>query len=47
MQEALGIEPDLTTLAKFVGGGLSFGAFGGRAELMGRFRKYLKGEGKL
>ena len=37
MQEALGIEPDLTTLAKFVGGGLSFGAFGGRAELMGRF----------
>ena len=37
MQGALGIKPDLTTLAKFVGGGLSFGAFGGRAELMGRF----------
>jgi glutamate-1-semialdehyde 2,1-aminomutase len=37
MQEALGIHPDLTTLAKFVGGGLSFGAFGGRADLMGRF----------
>jgi glutamate-1-semialdehyde 2,1-aminomutase len=37
MQQLLGIEPDLTTLAKFVGGGLSFGAFGGRAELMGRF----------
>ena len=29
--------PDLTTLAKFVGGGLSFGALGGRADLMGRF----------
>jgi glutamate-1-semialdehyde 2,1-aminomutase len=37
MQHALGIHPDLTTLAKFVGGGLSFGAFGGRADLMGRF----------
>ena len=37
MQELLGIEPDLTTLAKFVGGGLSFGAFGGRADLMRRF----------
>lgn len=37
MQELLGIEPDLTTLAKFVGGGLSFGAFGGRTDLMHRF----------
>jgi glutamate-1-semialdehyde 2,1-aminomutase len=37
MQEVLGIEPDLTTIAKFVGGGLAFGAFGGRADLMGRF----------
>ena len=31
MQQLLGIDPDLTTLAKFVGGGLSFGAFGGCA----------------
>jgi glutamate-1-semialdehyde 2,1-aminomutase len=37
MQQALGIDPDLTTLAKFVGGGLAFGALGGRAELMSRF----------
>jgi glutamate-1-semialdehyde 2,1-aminomutase len=37
MQQLLGIDPDLTTLAKFVGGGLSFGAFGGRSELMRRF----------
>ena len=37
MQQLLGIDPDLTTLAKFVGGGLSFGALGGRADLMGRF----------
>ena len=37
MQQVLEIEPDLTTLAKFVGGGLSFGAFGGSAALMRRF----------
>jgi glutamate-1-semialdehyde 2,1-aminomutase len=37
MQRILAIEPDLTTMAKFLGGGLSFGAFGGRAELMSRF----------
>ena len=37
LQLLLGIEPDLTTLAKFVGGGLSFGALGGRADLMSRF----------
>jgi len=30
----LGIRPDLMTLGKWVGGGLSFGAFGGRADLM-------------
>ena len=37
MQQLVGIDADLTTLAKFVGGGLSFGAFGGRADLMSRF----------
>ena len=37
LQKALGIEPDLTTLGKYIGGGLAFGAFGGRAELMRRF----------
>ena len=37
MQRLVGIEPDLTTLAKFVGGGLSFGALGGQAALMRRF----------
>ena len=37
LQEAHGILPDLTTLGKYVGGGMSFGAFGGRAELMERF----------
>ncbi len=33
-QSLLGIRPDLTTLGKYHGGGLSFGAFGGRTELM-------------
>jgi glutamate-1-semialdehyde 2,1-aminomutase len=37
MQEVLGIHADLTTLGKYVGGGLAFGAFGGRADLMERF----------
>ena len=36
-QAAVGIRPDLTTLGKYVGGGMSFGAFGGRRELMERF----------
>jgi glutamate-1-semialdehyde 2,1-aminomutase len=33
-QERLGIEPDLTTLGKIVGGGLPVGAYGGRADVM-------------
>lgn len=37
MQEVLGIRADLTTFGKYVGGGLAFGAFGGRADLMERF----------
>jgi glutamate-1-semialdehyde 2,1-aminomutase len=37
LQAILGIAPDLTTLGKYLGGGLAFGAFGGRADLMGRF----------
>ena len=34
---AQGITADLTTLGKYIGGGMSFGAFGGRADLMDRF----------
>ena len=37
LQEAHGILPDMTTLGKYVGGGMSFGAFGGRADIMERF----------
>jgi len=36
-QAELGIPADLTTLGKYFGGGASFGAFGGRAELMSAF----------
>ena len=36
-QALLGLKPDLTTLGKYFGGGLSFGAFGGRADVMSRF----------
>jgi glutamate-1-semialdehyde 2,1-aminomutase len=34
LQEAHGILPDMTTLGKYVGGGMSFGAFGGKAAVM-------------
>jgi glutamate-1-semialdehyde 2,1-aminomutase len=33
-QQLLGIEPDITTLGKIVGGGLPVGAYGGRAEIL-------------
>ncbi len=36
-QELLGIAPDLTTLGKYLAGGFTFGAFGGRRELMAAF----------
>jgi glutamate-1-semialdehyde 2,1-aminomutase len=35
-QERLGLEPDLTTLGKIVGGGLPVGAYGGRSDIMAR-----------
>ncbi|HEV7267927.1 MAG TPA: aminotransferase class III-fold pyridoxal phosphate-dependent enzyme [Falsiroseomonas sp.] len=37
LQDAARAMPDLTTLGKYVGGGMSFGAFGGRASLMAMF----------
>jgi glutamate-1-semialdehyde 2,1-aminomutase len=33
-QSLFGVEPDLTTLGKIVGGGLPLGAYGGRREIM-------------
>ena len=36
-QGRLGLLPDLTTLGKYIAGGMSFGAFGGRADVMDAF----------
>ncbi|MBI1775093.1 MAG: aminotransferase class III-fold pyridoxal phosphate-dependent enzyme [Proteobacteria bacterium] len=37
LQAVTGITPDLTSLGKYIGGGFSAGAFGGRADIMDRF----------
>jgi glutamate-1-semialdehyde 2,1-aminomutase len=37
LQALTGVTPDLTSVGKYIGGGFSFGAFGGRADLMDRF----------
>lgn len=37
VQGMVGVEPDLTTLGKFIGGGLPTGAFGGSAQVMQQF----------
>lgn len=34
LQNRYGLDPDLTTLGKYIGGGLAFGAFGGKKHLM-------------
>ena len=36
-QQRLGVTPDLTTLGKYLAGGMTFGAFGGRADVMAAF----------
>lgn len=38
-----GITPDMTTLGKYIGGGMSFGAFGGRRDLMAIYDPTLAG----
>ena len=37
LQGRLGITPDMTTFGKYLGGGASFGAFGGKREVMAHF----------
>jgi glutamate-1-semialdehyde 2,1-aminomutase len=37
LQETHGIRPDLTSFGKYIGGGFSFGAFGGARRLMDRY----------
>lgn len=49
MQGLYSIKPDMTTLGKYVGGGFSFGCFGGREDIMRMFdprtRNYLAHSG--
>jgi glutamate-1-semialdehyde 2,1-aminomutase len=40
LQERHGVIPDMTTLGKYVGGGCSFGAFGGRTDVMAIYDPY-------
>ena len=42
-QGMLGIAPDMTTLGKFIGGGLPTGAFGGSADVMAHYNPKLDG----
>ncbi|MBK1662703.1 aspartate aminotransferase family protein [Paracraurococcus ruber] len=37
LQQMTGVTPDMTTLGKYMAGGMSFGAFGGRADIMAVF----------
>ncbi|HEX5328097.1 MAG TPA: aminotransferase class III-fold pyridoxal phosphate-dependent enzyme, partial [Acetobacteraceae bacterium] len=37
LQSLRGVKPDLTSFGKYIGGGMSFGAFGGRADIMDLF----------
>jgi glutamate-1-semialdehyde 2,1-aminomutase len=34
LQELEGLQPDITTMGKYLGGGITFGCFGGREEIM-------------
>jgi glutamate-1-semialdehyde 2,1-aminomutase len=43
LQKLRGVTPDLTTLGKYMGGGMSFGAFGGRGEVMDLFDAHRPG----
>ncbi|KAK6351331.1 hypothetical protein TWF718_004495 [Orbilia javanica] len=46
MQGALGVIPDMTVVGKYMGGGLPFGAFGGRDDIMDLYDPYSQGVGK-
>ncbi|KAF3098995.1 hypothetical protein TWF102_004791 [Orbilia oligospora] len=43
MQGALGVIPDMTVVGKYMGGGLPFGAFGGREDIMNLYDPYSQG----
>lgn len=43
LQEYFGVIPDMTTIGKHFGGGLAFGAFGGRRDIMQQYEMSQKG----
>jgi glutamate-1-semialdehyde 2,1-aminomutase len=43
LQKKLGITPDMTSFGKYLGGGMSFGAFGGRTDIMSHYDPYKAG----
>jgi len=43
LQKLRGVTPDLTTLGKYMAGGMSFGAFGGRGDVMDLFDAHRPG----
>ncbi len=43
-QQRFDVIPDMTTLGKYIGGGMTFGAFGGAADIMGHFDKATGGQ---
>jgi glutamate-1-semialdehyde 2,1-aminomutase len=43
LQKKLGITPDMTTFGKYLGGGMSFGAFGGKRDIMEHYDPYRTG----
>ena len=43
LQKKHGITPDMTTLGKYLGGGMSFGAFGGRHDIMQHYDPHRAG----
>lgn len=46
-QEHIGVVPDMTTIGKHFGGGFSFGAFGGRRDIMAQYDPLVAGSEAL
>jgi glutamate-1-semialdehyde 2,1-aminomutase len=47
LQEHMAVIPDMTTIGKHFGGGFSFGAFGGRKDIMDQFDPLIAGDAAL
>lgn len=47
LQEHMGVTPDMTTIGKHFGGGFTFGAFGGRQDIMAQYDPLTAGDAAL